>query len=161
MSLNEGVYFHREMSLEEWKLESWRHDCDFTHPSYKPPPSQGQALRKHQTYLSKCGVFDKTRPAKINIGERRKPAPEGCSCYLRVDSVHQGDLDRTKGDAVDETAQFQVIFAVKHISEAYLLLVLAAMIDTFPLVIRRLHSDNGSEYINHKVAKLLEKLRIE
>jgi transposase InsO family protein len=28
-------------------------------------------------------------------------------------------------------------------------------------VIQGFHSDNGSEYINHQVAQLLEKLRIE
>jgi transposase InsO family protein len=39
--------------------------------------------------------------------------------------------------------------------------VLALIIDQFPFVIVGFHSDNGSEYINHKVAKLLEKLRIE
>lgn len=50
---------------------------------------------------------------------------------------------------------------MEHISEAYLLPVLAAMMDAFPFVIRNVHSDNGSEYINHKVVKLLEKLRIE
>lgn len=33
--------------------------------------------------------------------------------------------------------------------------------NAFPFVIRGLHSDNGSEYINHQLAKLLEKLRIE
>jgi hypothetical protein len=33
--------------------------------------------------------------------------------------------------------------------------------DQFPFVIVGFHSDNGSEYINHQVAKLLEKLRIE
>jgi transposase InsO family protein len=122
-------------------------------------------LRGHQAYLSKRGSFDKTRPTKINIGERRKPAPNGCPGYLRVDSVHQGDLDGIKGvyliNAVDEVTQFQAVFAVEHISEAYLLPVLAAMMDAFPFVICGFHSDNGSEYINHKVAKLLEKLRIE
>jgi transposase InsO family protein len=122
-------------------------------------------LRQHQAYLSKRGSFDKTRPAKINIGERRKPFPNGCPGYLRVDSVHQGDLDGIKGvyliNAVDEVTQFQAVFAVEHISEAYLLPVLEAMMDAFPFVIRGLHSDNGSEYINHKVAKLLKKLLIE
>ena len=122
-------------------------------------------LRQHKTYQSKRGAFDKTRPTKVNIGERRKPAPDGCPGYLRVDSVHQGDLDGIKGvyliNAVDEITQFQAVFAVEHISEAYLLPVLAAMMDAFPFVIRNVHSDNGSEYINHKVAKLLEKLRIE
>lgn len=100
-----------------------------------------------------------------NIGERRKPFPNGCPGYLRVDSVHQGDLDVIKGvyliNAVDEVTQFQAVFAVEHISEAYLLPVLEAMMDAFPFVIRGFHSDNGSEYINRKVATLLEKLRIE
>lgn len=122
-------------------------------------------LRQHKTYRNTRGSFDKTRPAKVNIGERKKPAPDGRCGYLRVDSVHQGDLDGIKGvylvNAVDEVTQFQVVCAVERISEAYLLPVLAALMDAFPFVIRGFHSDNGSEYINHKVAKLLEKLRIE
>lgn len=122
-------------------------------------------LRSHKAYQSARGSFDKTRPTKINIGERRKPAPDGRPGYLRVDSVHQGDLDGIKGvyliNAVDEVTQFQAVFAVEHISEAYLLPVLEAMMDAFPFVIRGFHSDNGSEYINRKVAELLEKLRIE
>lgn len=122
-------------------------------------------LRQHKTYQAKRGSFDKTRPTKVNIGERRKPAPDGSPGYLRVDSVHQGDLDGIKGvyliNAVDEVTQFQAVFAVERISEAYLLPVLEAMTDAFPFVIKSFHSDNGSEYINHQVAKLLEKLRIE
>lgn len=37
-------------------------------------------------------MFDKTRTVRVTIGERRKPAPDGKPGYLRVDSVHQGDL---------------------------------------------------------------------
>lgn len=122
-------------------------------------------LRQHKTYLSVRGSFDKTRPTRVNIGERRKPAPGGCPGYLRVDSVHQGDLDGIKGvyliNAVDEVTQCQAICAVEKISEAFLLPVLAVMMGAFPFIIRGFHSDNGSEYINHKVAELLEKLRIE
>ena len=122
-------------------------------------------LRQHKTYQAKRGSFDKTRPTKINIGERRKPHPEGQPGYLRVDSVHQGDLDGIKGvyliNAVDEVTQCQAVCAVERISELFLLPVLEAMMDAFPFVIRGFHSDNGSEYINHQLAKLLEKLRIE
>lgn len=122
-------------------------------------------LRQHKTYQAKRGTFDKTRPTQVNIGERRKPVPNGYPGYLRVDSVHQGDLDGIKGvyliNAVDEVTQFQAVFAVERISEAYLLPVLEAMMDAFPFVIKGFHSDNGSEYINHQLAKLLEKLRIE
>jgi len=122
-------------------------------------------LRRHKTYLRLRHVVQKTRPVQVRIGERRKPAPGGLPGYLRVDSVHQGDLDGVKGlyliNAVDEVTQYQCIFAVARISEHYLLPVLHPLQDAFPFVIRGFHSDNGSEYINHQVAKLLEKLRIE
>jgi transposase InsO family protein len=36
--------------------------------------------------------------------------------------------------------------------------VLEQLLDAFPFVIKGFHSDNGSEYINKRVAKLLEKL---
>jgi len=39
--------------------------------------------------------------------------------------------------------------------------VLEEMLTTFPFVIQSFHSDNGSEYINKQVAKLLNKLLIE
>ena len=48
-----------------------------------------------------------------------------------------------------------------HISELWLLPVLEAMLRQFPFVIRGFHSDNGSEFINHNVARLLGKLLIE
>ena len=48
-----------------------------------------------------------------------------------------------------------------QISEAWLLPVLEQMLKQFPFQIRGFHSDNGSEYINHTVAKLLNKLWIE
>ena len=57
--------------------------------------------------------------------------------------------------------QWQVIGAAAQISEAWLLPVLQAMLEQFPFRIRGFHSDNGSEFINHTVAGLLNKLRIE
>jgi transposase InsO family protein len=62
---------------------------------------------------------------------------------------------------VDAVSQWQVEACVQGISEAYLLPVLALILAQFPFVVLGFHSDNGSEYINHQVAKLLEKLRIE
>lgn len=122
-------------------------------------------LRAHKRYRAVRGSIDKTRPVKLNIGERRRPFPDRRPGYLRVDSVHQGDRDGMKGvyliNAVDEVTQCQCVCAVEKISEAYLLPVLDAMMSAFPFVIRGFHSDNGSEYINRQVAQLLEKLRIE
>lgn len=109
--------------------------------------------------------FSKTKPVKSPIGERRKPQPNGSPGYLRVDSVHQGDLEHEKGvyhiNIVDEVTQFEFMGAVEHISESYLLPMLEKLIKLFPFAIIEIHSDNGSEYINKLVAKLLEKLRIE
>ncbi len=62
---------------------------------------------------------------------------------------------------VDSVSQWQVEACVEGISEAFLLPVLKMMMSQFPFEIQGFHSDNGSEYINHKVAKMLDKLRIE
>jgi transposase InsO family protein len=50
---------------------------------------------------------------------------------------------------------------VETISERHLLAVLEAMLHQIPFLIRGFHCDNGSEFINHQVAGLLEKLRVE
>ena len=101
---------------------------------------------------------------RIAIGERRRPTPNNRPGYLRVDSVHQGDFDGIKGiyliNAVDQVTQFEVVCAVEKISERFLLPVLEALINAFPFHITGFHSDNGSEYINHRVAALLNKLNV-
>jgi hypothetical protein len=110
-------------------------------------------------------VWTKTRPVTIAIGERRAPAPDNRPGYLRVDSVHQGDQDGLKGvyhiNAVDCVTQFEAVATCERISEAYLIPVLEELLHSFPFVIRGFHSDNGSEYINRHVAKMLNKLLIE
>jgi hypothetical protein len=122
-------------------------------------------LRQSAPYRRQRVSLDKTRPAKVTIGERRKPKPQGRPGYLRIDSVHQGDLDGLKGlyliDAIDEVTQFQFIAAVERISERFLLPILERLILAFPFAIRGFHADNGSEYINHQVAALLNKLHIQ
>jgi|SRR5450432_1233721 transposase InsO family protein len=122
-------------------------------------------LRKTGTYRKRRVVYQGTRPTAVSIGERRKPDPQGRPGYLRVDTVHQGDQDGSKGvyhlNAVDEVTQWQVVGATEQISEAWLLPVLQAMLEQFPFHIRGFHSDNGSEFINHTVAKLLNKLLAE
>ncbi len=51
--------------------------------------------------------------------------------------------------------------SVQGIREAFLLPVLEFILSQFPFVIKGFHSDNGSEYVNKKVAELLNKLNIE
>ena len=122
-------------------------------------------LRKSGTYRKRRVAYQATRPTKVSIGERRKPDPQGRPGYLRVDTVHQGDLDGIKGvyhiNAVDEVTQWQVVGAAAQISEAWLLPVLEGLMEQFPFRIRGFHSDNGSEFINHTVGKLLNKLLAE
>ena len=55
-------------------------------------------LRHSTSYQRRRGTMPApTRPVHIAIGERRRPQPFGQPGYLRVDSVHQGDLDGIKG----------------------------------------------------------------
>jgi len=84
--------------------------------------------------------------------------------YIRIDTVHQGDMNGSKGvyhiNAVDEVTQWEIVASVERISEAYLVPVLEAVLQQFPFVIRGFHSDNGSEFVNRIVAQLLNKLLI-
>jgi transposase InsO family protein len=122
-------------------------------------------LRKSAGYRALRIHFTKTRAVCNPIGVRKAPRPNGRAGWVRIDSVHQGDLDGIKGvyhiTCVDAVSQWQVQACVQGISEAFLLPVLEMVIDQFPFQIEGFHSDNGSEYVNHKVAKMLEKLRIE
>jgi transposase InsO family protein len=122
-------------------------------------------LRQSRTYRQRRVAYQATRPTAVSIGERRAPQAEGRPGYLRVDTVHQGDRDGVKGvyhiNAVDEVTQWQVVGATAQIGEAWLMPVLETMLAQFPFQIRGFHSDNGSEFINHRVAGLLEKLLIE
>jgi len=94
------------------------------------------------------------------------PRPERrLNGYLRIDTVHQGDQEGRKGlyhiNAVDQVTQWEIVACTPQISELWLLPVLEALLAQFPFVIRGFHSDNGSEFINYNVARLLDKLLIE
>ena len=122
-------------------------------------------LRRTPRYRQRLKNYQKTRPSPVAIGERRRPDPRGRPGYLRVDTVHQGDAEHARGvyhiNAVDEITQWEIVAAVPRISEAYLEPVLVMVLAQFPFVIHGFHSDNGSEFINQTVARLLNKLMIE
>jgi len=122
-------------------------------------------LRKNKIYIDKRRRFEKTKSSSVKIGKRKKPRPKGQPGYIRIDTIHQGDQDKQKGvyhiNAVDEVTQFEIICSVEKISELYLIPILESILGLFPFKIKGFHSDNGSEYINHRVADLLNKLHIE
>jgi transposase InsO family protein len=122
-------------------------------------------LRATEIYRRHRTVYRVTQSTPVAIGERRCPDPKGSPGWVRVDTVHQGDPRDGKAglyhiNAVDTVTQWQVVGCVETISERHLLPVLEAMMHQFPFRIRGFHSDNGSEFINYRVAELLEKLRI-
>jgi transposase InsO family protein len=122
-------------------------------------------LRHSTGYRQRAAEFCRTTPSGIAIGERRRPDPQGAPGYLRVDTVHQGDWEGEKGvyhlNAVDAVTQWEIVGCTPRISEQHLLPVLEAMLHQFPFRILGFHADNGSEFVNHTVAKLLNKLLVE
>jgi hypothetical protein len=106
-----------------------------------------------------------THARQVSIAERRRPDPKGRPGYIRVDTVHQGQHDGQPGvyhlNAVDTVTQWEVLGCTETISEGHLIPVLEAMLHQFPFRILGFHCDNGSEFLNHTVVKLLNKLLVE
>ena len=122
-------------------------------------------LRKSVYYQRLTKKYGKTKPKVVNIGERRKPKPNGIPGYLRVDTVHQGDQEKQKGvyhiNIVDEVTQWEYVGAVEKITERYLIPLLLKLIKIYPFVVFEFHADNGSEYINKFVVNMLNRLLIK
>ena len=122
-------------------------------------------LRRAGAYRQQRVQMQHTRARQVPIAERRKPDPRGQPGYLRVDTVHQGHHDGHAGlyhlNAVDTVTQWQVVGCVQTISERQLVPVLEAILHQFPFRILGFHCDNGSEFLNRTVARLLNKLLVE
>lgn len=124
-------------------------------------------IRQHkQQYLSSEAIhYTKTQPASVAIGIRQKPEPYGKAGFIRVDSVHQGDQEGEKGvyhiNLVDEVTQWEIVGCVPRITDEYMEPLLEAMLEQLPFVVVNFHSDNGSEYINEQVAKILNRLKVK
>jgi len=54
-------------------------------------------LRQSSFYRNHTLTIEKTKPSSCQYGERRRPDPQGRPGYIRVDTVHQGDLNGVKG----------------------------------------------------------------
>lgn len=128
-------------------------------------PSHIYNLRSSRTYQLHSITVGKTKSVQSSIGVRRKPESKGSPGYLRVDTVHQGDCDGEKGvyhiNLVDEILQWEIVISVEAINEANLITTLEIALFCFPVIIRNFHSDNGSEFINKNIAKMLNRLLIK
>ena len=159
---------HHRMSGPATKKIMERESGIFKNPEYENiaqiSVSHLYNLRGRRQYQTHSLTIGKTNPVKVLIGQRMKPDNLGMPGFLRVDTVHQGDLDKEKGvyhiNIVDEVTQWEIIGCVEKISELYLLPLLVDLLEQFPFVIINFHSDNGSEYINKKAAKMLNKMMI-
>jgi transposase InsO family protein len=149
-------------TLERMAKEYGKEYLNIAHISVSPIYN----LKKKVSYLRSINFYQKTHKGKGKaIGQRCKPQPEGKPGYLRVDTIHQGDQKGQKGvyhiNTVDEVIQWEVIGAAEKITEEYLLPLLERIIASYPFRILNFHADNGSEYINQKVAEMLNKLLIK
>lgn len=122
-------------------------------------------LRETRQYQSHTLTVSGTKSVAIPIGRREKPKTGGKPGFIRVDTVHQGDMGKVKGvyyiNLVDEITQWEVVACVPDISEMFLEPVSEMCLALFPFRILGFHSDNGSEYINKIVGRLLNKLKID
>ena len=122
-------------------------------------------LRGSRTYRTQRTVVTGTKATSVSVGERRAPQPDGRPGFLRVDTVQQGDRDGAKGvyliNVVDEVTQYEFVGAVARITERFLAPLLEGLLGLFPFVVVGFHADNGSEFVNHTVAALLNKLHVQ
>ena len=131
-------------------------------------------LRNSAPYRAQRVVLSKTRPTKAaTIGVRKAPAPEGRPGFIRIDSVHQGDQDGIKGVPHQRRGLRHSVGggghgaddlrgapAERHRADAGAVPVRDSGLP------RRQPWGKGppplsSEYVNHAVARMLDKLRIE
>lgn len=130
-------------------------------------------LRRTEAYQRRNRRFQSTQAVQAPaIGERRRPQPDGRPGFLRIDTVHQGDLrdlwdcEPIKGvfylNVVDAVTQWESVMAVPALTRQFVQPVLRRVLEqTFPFGILGLHADNGSEFVNHATAGLLQELQIE
>lgn len=82
-----------------------------------------------------------------------------------MDTVHQGDKDKEKGvyhiNTVDEVVQWEVVEAAERITDCHLIPLLQKIIGSYPYRIMNFHADNGTEYINKKMAEVLNNLSLK
>lgn len=62
---------------------------------------------------------------------------------------------------VDEVTQWELVLCVERISKRYLKITLQGALALLPFYVKNFHADNGSEYINHWVAEMLNEIHAD
>lgn len=99
-----------------------------------------------------------TKSREIPIGTTQAPEANNQPGSIRVDTVHQRNVYYI--NAVDEVTQWEVVVCIPEINEHYLIPALEQILSDFPFTVFNFHSDRGSEFINHLVAEILDRLLI-
>ena len=76
--------------------------------------SVGHLYNLHNSvpYRAQRVVLTKTRPTKTaTIGVRKAPAPDGRPGFIRIDSIHQGDLDSKM--TISDTSKDQPVYVLQ------------------------------------------------
>ena len=141
-----------EIMRREYEMFGKKEYQNISHVSF----SHINNLRESEKY--KAEYLHHTQARKIPIGETTKPQPNNIPGSIRVDTVSQNDIYHI--NSVCEITQWEVVVCVPKISEYFLEPALKFMLDQYPFTIFNFHSDRGSEFINHIVEKLLNKLLI-
>ena len=119
-------------------------------------------MRRPRTIRQLCAFIEGNEAVIFHPQDRG-----GAYTFVRETLVRFGYVTLGKRDKgayltnlVDEVTQFEFVGAVVGISERFLVPLLEGLLLSFPFPIPGFLADNGSEYINHQVAALLEKLRV-
>ena len=112
-------------------------------------------LRASKTYVTAHGVDE---DACGDGGHRRcarrrtRRGSRGTCAWTRSTRATGGVKGLYLVNLVDEVTQYEYVGAVRGISERFLVPLLEAVLSLFPFTVAAFHADNGSEYINHRVA---------
>jgi transposase InsO family protein len=116
-------------------------------------------FRSSEAYRKKNTAYQPTRPSTIPIGA--SPGPRAvqviCESTRCIRATRMAPKAFITINAVDEVTHSEIVAVAPQISERWLM----PLLEQFPFTIRGFHSDNGSEFINYAVARMLEKLLIE
>jgi uncharacterized protein (UPF0332 family) len=118
----------------------------------------GKMKSASESKVSDLNAYFKTNPAE---GTERTIADNlgiVCNAFIQAQQ-RRNDADY---NTARECTPMEVKIQIQEVTdEAWLLPVLEAMLEQFPFLLHGFHSDNGSEFINHVVARLLNNMLAE